>query len=128
MRAIGSAADWLYLAFATAIVLGVFAQVYLIGSYFFGAGQGALDAHMSVGWTMHGLEVLVSSQRSSPGFHGVTSASRRCSPLIETVAGQPCQQHRSVGDCRPLLALVVLVLATTLALRAFRAAGAQPRA
>ena len=39
LRFARTAADWLNLAFASAIVAGVFVQVYLIGSYIFGAGQ-----------------------------------------------------------------------------------------
>src|SRR5262245_26186258 len=39
--------------------LGVFLQVYLIGAYIFGAGSDALDAHTNLGFTVHGLEVLL---------------------------------------------------------------------
>src|SRR5215207_1515153 len=53
------AAAWLHLALALAIALGVFLQVYLIGAYIFGAGSDALDAHTTVGFTVHGLEVLL---------------------------------------------------------------------
>ena len=49
----------LHVALAAAIVAGVFAQVYLIGAYIFGAGLDALDAHKSVGFTVHGLEVVL---------------------------------------------------------------------
>ena len=52
-------ARWVHLALALAVVVGVFVQVYLIGAYIFGAGQGALDAHMTAGWTVHGFELLV---------------------------------------------------------------------
>jgi hypothetical protein len=31
----------------------------LIGAYIFGAGSDALDAHTNVGFTVHGLEVLL---------------------------------------------------------------------
>ena len=55
-------ATWLHFALALAIVLAVFVQVYLIGAYIFGAGQGALDAHRTVGFTAHGLEVLRHSE------------------------------------------------------------------
>jgi hypothetical protein len=53
------AAAWLHLALALLIVVGVFLQVYLIGAYIFGAGQGALEVHESVGFTVHGFEVLI---------------------------------------------------------------------
>ena len=49
-------ASWLHLVIAAAIVVGVFAQVYLIGAYIFGAGRDALDAHEGVGWAVHSLE------------------------------------------------------------------------
>ena len=52
-------AAWLHLALALAIALGVFLQVYLIGAYIFGAGSEALDAHTTVGFTVHALEVLL---------------------------------------------------------------------
>ena len=43
---------------ATLVVVGVFVQVYLIASYFFGATD-ALDIHEGVGGAVHGLELLV---------------------------------------------------------------------
>jgi hypothetical protein len=59
MRAIRQGAGALHLLLALVIVTGVFVQVYLIGAYIFGAGSDALDAHESVGFTVHGLEVLL---------------------------------------------------------------------
>jgi hypothetical protein len=59
LGAVRRAAAWLHLALASAIVIGVFVQVYLIGSYIFGAGQGALDAHETAGFVVQGLEVIV---------------------------------------------------------------------
>ena len=53
------AAGWLHLGFAGLIVTGVFVQVYLIGAYIFGAGEGALDLHKSLGYTVHGFEVVL---------------------------------------------------------------------
>ena len=50
---------WAHLVLALGVVAGVFVQVYLIGAYIFGAGQGALDAHKTAGWTVHGFEMLV---------------------------------------------------------------------
>jgi hypothetical protein len=52
-------ATWVHLGLAVLVAAGVFAQVYLIGAYIFGAGSGALDAHRSVGFTVHGFEVLI---------------------------------------------------------------------
>ena len=59
LRRARTAAGWVHLALTMLIVAGVFTQVYLIGAYIFGAGQEALDAHRSLGFTIHGLEVLV---------------------------------------------------------------------
>src|SRR5947207_15693847 len=59
LRAICAGARWLHLALAVAIVLGVFLQVYLIGAYIFGAGQGALDAHRTAGFALQGPELFV---------------------------------------------------------------------
>src|SRR5215210_3021272 len=59
VAALRRGAAWLHLALALAIALGVFLQVYLIGAYIFGAGSDALDAHPTVGFTVHGLEVLL---------------------------------------------------------------------
>lgn len=51
---------WVNLVFATIVVIGVFIQVYLIASYFSGAGEGALDAHGFVGGiVVHGSELIV---------------------------------------------------------------------
>ena len=59
MRTIRRGAAWLHLLLAIVIATGVFVQVYLIGAYIFGAGSGALDAHESIGFTIHGLELLL---------------------------------------------------------------------
>jgi hypothetical protein len=59
MAAIRSGARWAHLALALLVVAGVFAQVYLIGAYIFGAGSTALDAHRTLGFTVHGFEVLI---------------------------------------------------------------------
>src|SRR5215210_1114469 len=59
VAALRRGAAWLHLALALAIALAVFLQVYLIGAYTFGAGSDALDAHKSVGFTVHAFEVLL---------------------------------------------------------------------
>jgi hypothetical protein len=58
-RTLRRGAAGLHLVLLAAIVAGVFLQVYLIGAYRFGAGQAALEAHRTAGFTVHGLEVLV---------------------------------------------------------------------
>jgi hypothetical protein len=51
---------WIHLVAAALVVVGVFLQVYLIASYFAGAGEDALDAHGIVGFMfIHALELIV---------------------------------------------------------------------
>jgi len=51
---------WINLVAAMLVVVGVFVQVYLITSYVTGAGEGALDAHEIIGFTViHGSELIV---------------------------------------------------------------------
>jgi hypothetical protein len=59
LRRVRTVAGWLHLGFAGLIVTGVFVQVYLIGAYIFGAGERALDLHKSLGYTVHGFEVVL---------------------------------------------------------------------
>jgi len=59
MSVIRRGATWTHLGLALLVVAGVFAQVYLIGAYMFGAGSEALDAHRTVGFTVHAFEVLI---------------------------------------------------------------------
>lgn len=107
----------LHVALALAIALAVFVQVYLIGSYIFGAGLGALDAHRTVGFTAHGLEVvtlLVALVAWLPRRDVALSA---LLAVIGTVQVALASAHRWVGGLHPLFALVVLALATALARR-----------
>src|SRR5919201_305043 len=92
VAALRRGAAWLHLALALAIALGVFVQVYLIGAYIFGAGSDALDAHTSVGFTVHGLELLL---------------------LLVALA----DAHGWTGGLHPLGALLVLVLAAAIVRR-----------
>ncbi|HWT24420.1 MAG TPA: DUF6220 domain-containing protein [Solirubrobacteraceae bacterium] len=58
MQAVRRGAAALHLAFLVVVIAGVFCQVYLAGSYVFGAGD-ALDAHRGLGWATHSFETLV---------------------------------------------------------------------
>jgi hypothetical protein len=113
-------AGWVHLALAAAIVLGVFVQVYLIGAYIFGAGQGALDAHRATGFTLQGLELLVfvaalvaRLQRRDLGLSLLLA-------VIGTLQAGLANAHGWTGGLHPLLALVVLTLAATLVRRSLR--------
>jgi hypothetical protein len=119
-RLVRASADWLHLIFASAIVVGVFVQVYLIGAYIFGAGQGALDAHETVGFTAHGFEVLVFVAAVIAWLPWRDLLLSLLLAVVGTGQVALAGEHRWVGGLHPLLALVVFVLAATLARRAIR--------
>lgn len=50
---------WAVLVLSALVVIGVFVQVYLIGTYILGGNADALDAHKDLGFTVHLAEVLV---------------------------------------------------------------------
>lgn len=117
LQAVRRAAAWLHLALALVIVVAVFVQVYLIGAYIFGAGHGALEAHRSVGFTVHGFEVLLFLAavvawlpRSDLGLSFLLMA-------VGTVQIALVDAQAWAGGLHPLGALFVLVLATLLARR-----------
>ncbi len=110
-------AAWLHLALALAIALGVFVQVYLIGAYIFGAGSAALDAHTTVGFTVHALEVLLFLvalvawlPRADAGFSLLMA-------LLGTTQIALAEAHGWTGGLHPLGALLVLVLAAAIVRR-----------
>ena len=119
-RFVRSGADWLNLAFASAIVLGVFLQVYLIGSYIFGAGQGALDAHRSVGFALQGPELFALLTALIAWLPRIDRMLSFLVAIVGFVQAFFASTHQWVGGLHPLLALVVLSLAAALALRGIR--------
>ena len=119
-RGIRAAGRWSHRAFALAVVFGVLAQVYLIGAYIFGAGQGALDAHKSMGWTVHGFEMLVLAAALVAWLPRVDVVLSLLLAVIGTAQVALASEHRWVGGLHPLLAIVVLGLAAVLALRGSR--------
>lgn len=117
VAALRRGAAWLHLALALAIALGVFLQVYLIGAYIFGAGSDALDAHTDVGFTVHGLEVLLFLvalvawlPRSDIGLSLLMA-------LLGTTQIALASAHGWTGALHPLGALLVLVLAAAIVRR-----------
>ena len=110
-------ASRVHLALALVIVLAVFVQVYLIGSYIFGAGQGALDAHRTAGFTAHGLEVLVFIAALVAWLPRRDLVLSALLAVIGTAQVALAGEHRWVGGLHPLFALVVLALAAALASR-----------
>jgi hypothetical protein len=127
LHAIRVGARWAHLALSLAVVLGVFVQVYLIGAYIFGAGQGALDAHETVGFTVHGLEVLIFVTAIVAWLPRADLGLSLLLAVIGTVQVSLANGHRWVGGLHPLLALVVLILAAVLARRAIRRRRNQPQ-
>src|ERR671922_1233859 len=104
----------LHLALALAIALGVFLQVYLIGAYIFGAGSDALDAHTSVGFTVHGLEVLLFLVALVAWLPRADVGLSLLMALLGTTQIALADAHGWTGGLHPLGALLVLVLATAI--------------
>jgi hypothetical protein len=119
-RLVRSGADWLHLTFASAIVLGVFLQVYLIGAYIFGAGPGALDAHRTAGFALQGPELFVLLTALIAWLSRIDLLLSFLVTIVGFVQAGLASAHQWVGGLHPLLALVVLSLAATLALRGLR--------
>jgi hypothetical protein len=120
LRGVRAFGRWAHLALALAVVGGVFVQVYLIGAYIFGAGQGALDAHKSAGWTVHGFEMLVFVAALVAWLPWVDLVLSLLLAVLGTAQVALASEHRWVGGLHPALALVVVGLAATLVLRAIR--------
>lgn len=120
LDAVRRAAAWLHLALASAIVLGVFVQVYLIGSYIFGAGQGALDAHRAAGFALQGPELFVLLTALIAWLPRIDLLLSFLVAIVGFVQAGLASAHEWVGGLHPLLALVVLGLASALALRGIR--------
>ena len=90
-------ARWAHLALSLAIVLSVFVQVYLIGAYIFGAGQGALDAHRTAGFALQGPELFVLLTALIAGFPDRSAPSF----LVAFVALSGRPRQRPSMDPRP---------------------------
>jgi hypothetical protein len=120
LRGVRAVGRLLHAAAATAVVLGVFLQVYLIGSFLFGAGQPALDAHRTVGWWVHGFELLVLVGALVALLPRADILLSLLLAVIGTVQVSLAGEHRWVGGLHALFALVVLGTAVTLARRSFR--------
>ncbi|MDP9292897.1 MAG: hypothetical protein M3O90_00500 [Actinomycetota bacterium] len=126
-RTLQRGAAGLHLVLVAAIALGVFLQVYLIGAYSFGAGQAALDAHRTAGFTVHGLEVLVFLVALLAWLPRTDIILSAALAVLGTVQIALASATTWVGALHPLGALFVLVLATVL-LRRRRSAWTAGRA
>jgi hypothetical protein len=117
IRAIRRGATWAHLGLAVLIVAGVFVQVYLIGAYIFGAGTEALDAHRSVGFTVHGFEVLILVAALVAWLPRADLGLSLLMAVGGTVQLALSGAERWTGALHPLGALFVLVLAAELVRR-----------
>jgi hypothetical protein len=110
----------LHLGLALLVVAGVVVQVYLIGGYIFGAGQGALDAHIGVGWMVHTAELLVFLIALAAWLPRGEIGLSLALAVLGTVQVLLSSGEEWVGALHPLLALLVLGLAGVLAQRGLR--------
>jgi hypothetical protein len=117
VRRVRRAAGWAHLVLALTIVLAVFVQVYLIGAYIFGAGSHALDAHTDVGFTVHGLEVLLFLVALAAWLPRGDVGLSLLMALLGTTQIALADAHGWTGGLHPLGALLVLALATAIVLR-----------
>ena len=114
------ASGWLHIALAAAVVVGVFVQVYLIGAYVFGAGTGALDAHRTVGFTVHALEVLTFVTALVAWLPRADVGLSALLAVVGTAQLALASASAWTGALHPLGALFVLVIAALLARRGLR--------
>lgn len=119
-HAIRRGAMWAHLALAVLVVGGVFAQVYLIGAYIFGAGPEALDAHRTVGFTVHGFEVLILLAALVAWLPLADMGLSLLMAVGGTVQLALSGAQEWIGALHPLGALFVLVLGTVLVRRDLR--------
>ena len=122
------AAALLHLSLAVLIAAAVIVQVYLIGAYIFGAGQGALDAHKSAGWSAHAGEMLLLAAAVVARLPRTDMLLSLALAVIGTAQVALASSVKWLGGLHPLFALVVLGLAITLASRGLRRRRAAPGA
>lgn len=109
-----------HLVLAVLIVIAVFAQVYLIGGFIFGAGDGALEAHASVGWSTHTAEMvlfLMALVAWLPRTDLILSFALVAIGTLQVILAGSVEW---IGALHPLFALIVLVIAAVLAHRGLR--------
>ncbi|HEU4655872.1 MAG TPA: hypothetical protein VFR97_00010 [Capillimicrobium sp.] len=114
MQAIRRAGLWMHLGLAVLVAIGVFAQVYLIGGYLFGAGGDALEAHRTVGFTVHFLELLILVTALVAWLPRADLGLSLLMAALGTAQIALANAERWAGALHPLGALLVLVLAAVL--------------
>jgi hypothetical protein len=126
MKTVRAIAASLHSLLAGAVAVGVCVQVYLIASYFFGAGEDALDAHTGAGFAVHGFEVLVLVAALIAWLPRTDLLLSLALALIGTAQIAFAEATEWAGGLHGLTALIVLVLAGLLLARARARRVAQP--
>jgi hypothetical protein len=116
-QAVRRGATWAHLGLALLIVAGVFVQVYLIGAYIFGAGSAALEAHRTVGFTVHGFEVVILLAALVARLPRADLGLSLLMAVGGTVQLALASSEKWTGALHPLGALFVLILAAVLVRR-----------
>jgi hypothetical protein len=109
-----------HLALAVLVVAGVGVQVYLIGAYVFGAGNDVLEAHRSVGFTVHAFEVLVLIVALMAWLPGADLGLSLLMAVLGTSQVALASAERWTGALHPLFALFVLALGAVVVQRDLR--------
>jgi glucose-6-phosphate-specific signal transduction histidine kinase len=117
------AARWTHLGSAGVVAVAVFAQVYLIGAYLFGAGSEVLEAHRTVGFSAHLVECLVFIAALVAWLPRTDVLLSLALAAIGTGQIALASAHGWTGGLHPLLALVVLTLAAQLVRRGLLTTG-----
>ena len=117
-RHLRAAARRAHLVLAIAIAAGVFVQVYLIGAYVFGAGDGALNAHRATGFAINGLEILLLVSALAARLRRTDILLSLALAVLGTAQISLASAHGWIGGRHPLGALVVLTLTARIISRA----------
>jgi hypothetical protein len=83
----------------------------------FGAGAGALEAHRSVGFAIHGLEVLLLPAAVIAWLPRTDLLLSLLLVVVGTAQITLAEAHRWAGGLHPLGAMLVLAVASVLAKR-----------
>jgi hypothetical protein len=124
MNGLVKAARFAHPIAAATVVALVFAQVYLIASFIFGAGGTALDAHRTIGGIVVGFELVVLLTAVVGWWREWDEV--RISAALVLVGGLQVSFARDLGNSPHVhalhgaLALVVVALAWTIAARTRR--------
>jgi hypothetical protein len=120
---------WVIVVLATIVVVGVFAQAYLISAAYLGVGTDAIDAHGTVGGIVHGIQALIFLAALAAFWRRWTDVALAFALIaVGTIQIGLSEADDWVGGLHGLLAMVVLVLGAIIAMRTLRALGVGPRA